>query len=290
MDGRLVIEDGDDPRPLELLVGDNRWEDRRQRPQGVNKGKINWHARCSVATGRRVAAQRRPPLRPRQRALRLFLEDDMQYSCGYSPTRPTAWSRRRLDKKAHIAAKLHLKPGQRVLDIGCGWGGMALYLNRVAEVDVLGVTLSEEQLQGRPRARRGGRRRRPGQVRADRLSRRVDGRVRPDRLGRHVRACRRWRIIDEFFAKCRELLAEDGVMLLHTIGKFGKAGAARPVHRQIYLPRRLYAVAVREIAAASEQVRLITSDVEMLRLHYALHVRALAASASPPRDRDRRDL
>ena len=93
------------------------------------------------------------------------------------------------DKKAHIAAKLYLKPGQRVLDIGCGWGGTALYLNRVADVDVLGVTLSEEQLKvARRRAEEAGV--------ADRVKfelidyRALTGTLRPDRVGRHVRACR----------------------------------------------------------------------------------------------------
>ena len=87
----------------------------------------------------------------------------------------------------------HLKPGQRVLDIGCGWGGTALYLHQVAGVDVLGNHAVGRAAEGRPPARRGSRRRRSGQVRADRLS--LGHRhLRPDRLGRHVRACRRRRI------------------------------------------------------------------------------------------------
>src|ERR1051325_8141534 len=77
---------------------------------------------------------------------RTFLDPDMQYSCAYFTDPSNSIEQAQLDKKAHIASKLHLKPGQRVLDIGCGWGGMALYLNRVADVDVLGITLSEEQL------------------------------------------------------------------------------------------------------------------------------------------------
>src|SRR3546814_6476947 len=75
----------------------------------------------------------------------LFLDADRQYSCAYFTDRDNSLEQAQTDKKAHIAAKLCLKRGQRVLDIGCGWGGLALYLNRVADVDVLGFTLSEEQ-------------------------------------------------------------------------------------------------------------------------------------------------
>ena len=99
----------------------------------------------------------------------LFLDDDKQYSCAYFTDPGNSLEQAQADKKAHIAAKLALEPGQRVLDIGCGWGGMALYLHQVAGVDVFGITLSERQLEGGAAARRSGRRRRPCQVRADRL-------------------------------------------------------------------------------------------------------------------------
>ena len=80
----------------------------------------------------------------------LFLDDDRQYSCAYFADRTMTLEEAQRDKKRHIAAKLLLEPGQRVLDIGCGWGGLALYAGRLADVDVTGVTLSTEQLRWRP--------------------------------------------------------------------------------------------------------------------------------------------
>ena len=117
-----------------------RWEDWRP-PQGDQKGK-NAGASCSagnLAEGRAANVAHHYDLG--NELYRLFLDDDLQYSCAYFTDPANSLEQAQPDKKAHIAAKLDLKPGQRVLDIGCGWGGMALYLNRVAGVDVLGVTL-----------------------------------------------------------------------------------------------------------------------------------------------------
>ena len=176
----------------------------------------------------------------------LFLDDDLQYSCAYFTDPNNSLEQAQADKKAHIAAKLDLKPGQRVLDIGCGWGGMALYLHKVAGVDVLGITLSEEQLKvARQRAKDAG-------VSDHVKFELIDYRLLEGRFDRivsvgmfeHVGAAH----YDEFYAKCRELLTDDGVMLLHTIGKLGGAGDARPVHRQMDLPRLSPAVAVSRCA------------------------------------------
>ncbi len=175
-----------------------------------------------------------------------------------------------MDKKAHIAAKLYLKPGQRVLDIGCGWGGTALYLHKVAGVDVLGVTLSEHQLKiARQRAADAG-------VAEHVRFELVDYRHVEERFDRIVSIGMFEHVglphYDEFFAKCRDLLTDDGVMLLHTIGKYGKGGPPDPFTDKYVFPG-YHVPSLSQIVSASEKVRLIASDVETLRLHYAFTLR-----------------
>ena len=158
MDGRFTIEDGTILDLLELVVGGNRWEDGGQGRKAMKKGKLKWLKRlirrnAPDASKRNVAHH----YDLKDELYDLFLDTDRQYSCAYFTDPANSLEQAQADKKAHIAAKLYLKPGQRVLDIGCGWGGTALYLNRVADVDVLGITLSEEQLKvARRRAEEAG--------------------------------------------------------------------------------------------------------------------------------------
>ncbi len=190
MDGRLVIEQGTMLDLLEIVVGSNPWE------QGGKRGKTAMSKRG--LTPLKALFRRNKPAKARQnvahhydlddRLYDLFLDPWRQYSCAYFPDPGISLDEAQRLKLAHIAAKLDLRPGQRVLDIGCGWGGLAIYLHRVAGVDVLGVTLSVEQ--HRYRMGQARRRRRSRQVRADRLSP-CRGHVRPHRLDRHVRACGR---------------------------------------------------------------------------------------------------
>lgn len=267
MDGRLIIEDGTILDLLELIVGANRWEDGGQGRSLLKKGKIK---------GLRKLFRRNDAARSRRNVAhhydvgndlyRLFLDEDLQYSCAYFTDPANCLEAAQADKKAHIAAKLYLKPGQRVLDIGCGWGGTALYLNRVAGVEVLGVTLSEEQLKvARERAEAAGA---SDQVKFELIDyRSLEGRF--DRIVsigmfEHVGLAH----YDEFYAKCRSLLADDGVMLLHTIGKLGSAGAPDPFTDKWIFPG-YHLPSLSQMSAASEKVRLIASDVETLRLHYA---------------------
>ena len=266
MDGRVTVEDGTILDLLRLVVGANPWE----RGGGGRK---------ALKRGKRVFASlfRRNPLKRSRRNVahhydignalyELFLDKDLQYSCAYFTDPSNSLDQAQEDKKAHIAAKLHLKPGQTVLDIGCGWGGMALYLNRVADVDVLGVTLSQEQLAvARRRAEEAGV---SDRVRFELIDyRELEGtfdRIVSVGMFEHVGAAH----YGEFYARCRQLLADDGVMLLHTIGKFGKAVAPDPFTDKYIFPG-YHVPSLSQMSAASEQVRLIAADVETLRLHYA---------------------
>jgi cyclopropane-fatty-acyl-phospholipid synthase len=267
MEGRLTVEDGTILDLMRLVVGANPWERGGAGRKAMGKGKM----------GRLLALLRRNPVTRSRRNVahhydlgndfyRLFLDDDLQYSCAYFTDPANGLEQAQADKKAHIAAKLHLQPGNRVLDIGCGWGGMALYLHRVAGVDVLGVTLSEEQLKvARERAEQAGV---AAHVKFELIDyRNVQGefdRIVSVGMFEHVGAAH----YEEFFGKCRELLAQDGVMLLHTIGKFGKAAAPDPFTDRYIFPG-YHVPSLSQMASASERVRLITADVETLRLHYA---------------------
>jgi cyclopropane-fatty-acyl-phospholipid synthase len=281
MDGRLVIEDGTILELLELIVGSNRWEEGGSSRKPIKRGKkrFKWlFSRNRAARSRRNVAHHYDL---KDELYGLFLDDDRQYSCAYFTDPANSLEQAQADKKAHIAAKLHLKPGQKVLDIGCGWGGMALYLHRVAGVDVTGITLSEEQLKvARRRAEEAGV---SDHVRFKLIDyRSVTGtfdRIVSVGMFEHVGTPHYL----EFFAKCRELLAEDGVMLLHTIGKYGTAGAPDPFTDKYIFPG-YHVPSLSQIVSASERVRLIASDVETLRLHYAYTLRHWMERAVKARD------
>jgi cyclopropane-fatty-acyl-phospholipid synthase len=285
MEGRLTV-DGDDILPLLDLIRSNApWE-----KGGPGLGGSRWKRVANAVAGRidRFNSERRSRRNVahhydlNDRLYDLFLDADRQYSCAYFTDPDNDLDRAQQDKKAHIAAKLALAPGQRVLDIGCGWGGMALYLNRVADVDVLGITLSEEQLKvARRRAEEAGV--------ADRVKfelidyREVQGRF--DRIVsvgmfEHVGVPHYRR----FFFKCRSLLADDGVMLLHTIGRMGKPGVTDRWTTKYIFPGG-YNPALSEIVAASEPARLIAADIETLRLHYAYTLERWYARTVAARDK-----
>ena len=201
---------------------------------------------------------------------RAFLDRDMQYSCAYFEDAEWDLDKAQQAKVLHIAAKLDLEPGQRVLDIGCGWGGLALTLARTCNVDVVGVTLSPQQLKvAKARAE------------AEGLSGRVSFELRDYReatgqfdrivsvgMLEHVGRG----LYDQFFDTVQRLLKPDGVALIHSIGRKDFAGGEnRWIRKRIfpggYIPR------LSQLTEAVERTGMWITDVEILRLHYARTLR-----------------
>ena len=270
MDGRLVIEDGTILDLLEMVQESNRWEDAAEaKALGRDLKRLFRKLKRNDPTRSRSNVAHHYDLN--DELYELFLEDDKQYSCAYFTDPANSLEQAQADKKAHIAAKLALEHGQRVLDIGSGWGGMALYLNKVAGVDVLGITLSERQLTiARKRAAAAGVSK---HVKFELIDyRKLDGRF--DRIvsvGMFEHVGRKH--YDEFFTHCRRLLKPDGVMLLHTIGLLGEPANGPDPFTDKYIFPGYHLPSLSEMVSASEKARLMASDVEMLRLHYAYTLR-----------------
>ncbi|MEW4467283.1 cyclopropane-fatty-acyl-phospholipid synthase family protein [Parasphingorhabdus sp. JC815] len=277
MDGRLIIEQGDIMQLIQLARANRRWERGGQfvetgflkKVQGYIAGSLdrfNGRSRSKANVAHHYDLSRG--------LYELFLDKDMQYSCAYWTNPDNTLEQAQLDKKAHIAAKLDLKPGQRVLDIGCGWGGMAIYLHQQFGVDVLGITLSDEQLKvAQERAKKEGV--------ADRVRfELIDYRELAERdagnfdrivsvgMFEHVGTPN----FKTFFQCSANLMTDNGVMLLHTIGRMGRPGTTDAFTRKYIFPGG-YIPALSETLQASEHFRLIPTDIETLRLHYALTLR-----------------
>ena len=199
-----------------------------------------------------------------------FLDRDRQYSCAYFRSPEATLEQAQIDKKRHIAAKLLLKPGHRVLDIGSGWGGMGLFLAQQFGVEVTGVTLSTEQhAVSSRRALESG----------------IADRVRFKLLDYRQESGRYDRIVSvgmfehvgathyvEYFTRVKDLLADDGVMLLHSIGRMEPPGGTNTWLRKYIFPGG-YSPAMSEVLSAIEKAGLWVTDIEVLRLHYAETIR-----------------
>ncbi len=200
----------------------------------------------------------------------LFLDKDRQYSCAYFEHEKQSLEDAQLAKKRHIAAKLNIKPGMRVLDIGCGWGGMGLYLAEVCGADVTGVTLSDEQL---------------AVANAIAKARGLDGKAKFLLQDYRTLTEKFDRIVSvgmfehvglghyaEFFKKCSALLKPDGVALLHSINRADGPGATSAWTKRYIFPGG-YIPALSEVLPHLERDKLYVTDIEILRLHYAKTLR-----------------
>ena len=270
--GTLVIEQGSIADFLALAM--SQWEH-------SSKPRLWMRAQWLVRYLWRRLAQFNPPARSRnnvahhydldQRLYALFLDADRQYSCAYFEHPEQSLDDAQVAKKRHIAAKLLVDPGARVLDIGCGWGGLALYLAEMCGARLCGITLSQEQLAlARARA---DEKRLAGMVEF-RLQDYRDIAERFDRIAsigmlEHVGVNH----YDAFFRKCAGLLSDDGVMLLHAIGRSEGRGVTNPWIEKYIFPGG-YIPALSEVTPAIERSGLLITDIEILRMHYAETLKA----------------
>ena len=266
MDGTLIVEQGS-IRDLLMIFALNR---DHLRGQPLQQAVRKFAKRVRKLATRNTRAASRANVAHHydlSNALyRLFLDRDLHYSCAYFQSPDDSLELAQRQKLRHIAAKLDLKPGQKILDIGSGWGGLAMYLAEVADVEVLGVTLSTEQhALATERARERGLEQR---VRFElRDYRDVQGpfdRIVSVGMFEHVGVSQH----AEFFQKVRQLLTPDGAALLHTIGRMGGPGPVSPWFRKYIFPGA-HVPAISEVATAAEWAKLWVTDIEILRRHYA---------------------
>jgi cyclopropane-fatty-acyl-phospholipid synthase len=269
MEGTFVVENGSIADALAILM---------DQPEILPRwAKLQWWLRYLA----RHARQFNPRGRSKNnvahhydldgRLYSLFLDADKQYSCAYFETPDLTLDDAQLAKKRHLAAKLLVGRGDRVLDIGSGWGGLGLYLAEMTGANITGVTLSTEQLQ----------------VSNDRAAeknlaasakffledyRDISGpfdRIVSVGMFEHVGVD----FYETYFKRCAELLTDDGVMLLHSIGRFGGPDVTSPWITKYIFPGG-YIPALSEVVPAIERAGLVVCDIEILRLHYAETLKA----------------
>ena len=271
VDGTLVVEQGTITDVLSVVFA--------QRRDGKPPlwARLQWLIRYLY----RRLRQFNPPKRSRRNVAHhydlhgqlyaLFLDADRQYSCAYFETPDQTLDDAQIAKKRHLAAKLLIEPKDRVLDIGCGWGGLALYLAEMCQARVTAITLSAEQ----HAYARGLASERPQTQ--DIEFRLQDYRDVPERFDRIVSVGMFEHVgvgfYDTFFRKCAELLDDDGVMVLHSIGRSEGPNVTNPWIAKYIFPGG-YIPALSEVLPAVERAGLLVTDIEILRLHYAETLKA----------------
>jgi len=284
MDGALTIEEGSLYDLIDLLA-----VNLEAPPKDVFGRLLN-----GSATLLRRVHQYNPAARARRNAAHhydlsdqlyeLFLDKDRQYSCAYFHDDTDDLESAQLNKKRHLAAKLLIRPGQRVLDIGSGWGGLALYLAGECGADVTGLTLSVEQhkMATRRAAAAGVSDRVRFYLRDYREERGQYDRIVSVGMFEHVGVNH----YGAFFAKLESLLKQDGIALLHSIGRKDGPGSTSPWIRKYIFPGG-YIPALSEVVPVAERRNLWITDIEILRLHYAKTLRAWRSRFERNRDRVR---
>jgi cyclopropane-fatty-acyl-phospholipid synthase len=269
MEGVFVVEKGSIADALAILM---------DQPEILPRwAKLQWWLRYLV----RHVSQFNPPSRSKDNVARhydldgrlysLFLDADKQYSCAYFESPDATLDDAQLAKKRHLAAKLLINRGDRILDIGCGWGGLSLYLAEVTGAYVTGVTLSNEQFQ--VSNARAAEKNLSGSAKFLLEDYRdVSGqfdRIVSVGMFEHVGVD----FYETYFRRCAELLTEDGVMMLHSIGRSEGPDATNPWIAKYIFPGG-YIPALSEVMPAIERAGLLVCDVEILRLHYAETLKA----------------
>jgi cyclopropane-fatty-acyl-phospholipid synthase len=270
MDGGLVLERGGVWDFCEI-IGRNARNNRRYpaRAHVLNRLWFDWRLQANQRAEARRNVAHHYDLSVD--FYRRFLDADLQYSCAYFPRPGASLEAAQLAKKRHLAAKLLLEPGQTVLDIGCGWGGLGLTLAEEAGVEVEGITLSTEQLAtARARAEAAGLAERARFSLTD--YRDVAGpydRIVSVGMFEHVGRPN----FQAYFDQVARLLKTDGVAVIHSIGRSDGPSFTQPWIAKYIFPGG-YIPAMSETLACVERAGLIVTDIEVLRLHYADTLRA----------------
>ena len=272
MDGRIIVEQGDIYEFLALIKDNTLKEGLTFQILMRSLGRIiasQFRNRVPINHNRRNVAHHYDL---DERLFALFLDEDWQYSCAYFNPPDISLDEAQIAKKRHIVAKLLAEPGHKALEIGSGWGGMAMYLAESSGVDVTGITLSTEQLKiSKERAARRGL---AGSVRfelqdyyhlpADQRYDRIVSVGMFEHVGRlNYR---------KFFNKVTDVLSDDGVMVLHSIGQPYPAVYNNPWMDKYIFPGG-YIPSLSEVLPAIEKAGLLVSDIEILPMHYAYTLR-----------------
>lgn len=269
MDGTFLIEKGSIAEALAVLMDQPEMVPRWARLQWWLRYLIRYAGQLNLRGRSRNNVAHHYDLD--ERLYSLFLDADKQYSCAYFETPNAALEEAQLAKKRHLAAKLLVRPGDRVLDIGSGWGGFSLYLAEIAGAAVSGITLSTEQLKVSE-----------ARVEEANLTKSArfflqDYRDVPGQFERiisvgmfeHVGI----KFYETFFKRCAELLTDDGLMVLHSMGRSSGPDVTSPWITKYIFPGG-YIPAFSEVIPAVEKAGLLICDLEILRLHYAETLKA----------------